>query len=142
MTEWLAEFWRALTWTEIVFGSVVIVVTMIASYGIVCIVLVKLPATYFHSDHEHHFLTDSHPLLRGVAIAAKNIFGVVLIIAGLILSLPGVPGPGLLTFFIGLMLTDIPGKRILEAKIIKRPSILAAANKLRSKYGKPEFVFD
>jgi hypothetical protein len=142
MREWLSNFWQALTWTEILVGATIMVVTFVLSYVAVSIVMIKIPANYFHSDYEHHFFSDSHPLLRAVAITVKNIFGVVLIITGIILSLPGMPGPGLLTIFIGLMLTDLPGKRVLEAKIIKRPSILAAVNNLRRRYGKPELVMD
>ena len=61
---------------------------------------------------------------------------------GIILAIPGVPGPGFLTFFIGLILPDIPGKRSLETWIIKRPSILAAVNKLRAKYDNPWLILD
>lgn len=142
MIRWLTEFWHALTWAQIVIGAALITVGFVASYVAVSIILIKIPANYFHSDYEHHFFPDSHPMLRAVAIAGKNVLGVLLIIAGIILSFPGVPGPGLLTVFIGLMLTDIPGKRVLEAKIIKRPALLSAVNKLRTRYGKPELVMD
>jgi hypothetical protein len=140
--ERVADFWRELSSAEIIGGVVIVLVTMTMSYVVVCVVLVKLPQTYFRSDHEHNFFAGRHPVLRGVAIVLKNIVGVVLILAGIVLSLPAIPGPGLLTLFIGIMLTDFPGKRTLETKIIKRPSLLAAVNKLRARYGKPEFVFD
>jgi hypothetical protein len=38
------------------------------------------------------------------------------------------PGQGVLTILIGLIMIDIPGKRPIEAKIIQRPTILAAVN--------------
>ena len=72
----------------------------------------------------------------------KNILGVLLIILGLLLSLPGVPGQGLLTILLGLIMIDIPGKRPIEAKIISRPTILAAANQLRAKYKKEPLILD
>jgi len=142
MIEWLANLWHSMTWLEFVAGVVVVIVTFAVSYVVVSIILIKIPANYFHSDYEHHFVSDRHPVFRAVAIAGKNVLGVLLIITGMILSLPAVPGPGLLTIFIGLMLTDIPGKRVLEAKIIKRPAILSAVNKLRQRYGKPALVMD
>jgi hypothetical protein len=142
MLERLSQFWHALTWTELILGLFGFIVTFVVSYIVVMIILVKMPQNYFHSDYEHHFLPDSHPLLRTVAIVVKNIVGVVVIITGIILSLPGVPGPGFLTIFIGLMITDIPGKRKLEAKIVRRPAILSSINKLRVKYDKPELVID
>ena len=52
------------------------------------------------------------------------------------------PGQGILTILIGLILMDIPGKRPLEAKLIKRPVILAAVNNFRAKYHKPPLVMD
>jgi len=58
------------------------------------------------------------------------------------LSLPGVPGQGFLTILLGLIMLDIPGKRPLEARIIKRPSILSAINKFRARYNKPPLVMD
>ena len=73
---------------------------------------------------------------------AKNIFGIFLIVLGILLSLPGVPGQGILTILLGLIMIDIPGKRPIEARIIKRPTVLAAVNKLRDRYGKPPLELD
>ena len=142
MIDRLQEFWAALTWLQILGVVGVIAVTFVVSYVVVSIVLVKLPANYFHSDYEHHLMPNSNPVLRSVVIGLKNVLGVVLILAGIALSLPGVPGPGLLTIFIGVMLTDIPGKRTLEAKMIGRPAVLSAVNKLRARYDKPPFLLE
>jgi hypothetical protein len=142
MMKWISERWTAASWTAIAIGLALFVATFVISYLVVCVVLIKLPENYFHSDYEHHLLPDSHPVLRSVAIAAKNVVGVILILAGIVLSLPGVPGPGLLTIFIGVMLTDLPGKRKLEVKLIGRPAVLGTVNKLRAKYNKPPLQID
>jgi hypothetical protein len=142
MIEWLRHFWEALTWTEILAGTGLILGGMAVSFVSVSFVLVRLPENYFHSDYEHHFLPESRPVIRTAGLIVKNVIGVFLIILGIILAIPGVPGPGFLTFFIGIILTDIPGKRVLEAKIINRPSIYSTVNKLRSKYNKPPLVMD
>ena len=142
MIEWLQQLWANASWTSIIAGTVLIVITFALSYVAVSVVLVKLPANYFRSDYEHHLMPNSHPILRTIAIGAKNLLGVILILSGIVLSFPGVPGPGLLTLFIGVMLTDIPGKRKVETKIIGRPSVLTAINKLRSRYGKPPLVLE
>jgi hypothetical protein len=81
-------------------------------------------------------------VVRWGAVILKNILGVFLIALGVILSLPGVPGQGILTILLGLIMIDIPGKRPLEARIIKRPAVLSAINKLRQRYGKPELELD
>ena len=79
---------------------------------------------------------------RWGAVILKNIFGVFLILLGIVLSLPGVPGQGILTILLGLIMLDIPGKRPLEARIIKRPAVLAAINNLRARYSKPPLLMD
>ena len=81
-------------------------------------------------------------LVRWSAVILKNVFGFILILLGVVLSLPGVPGQGILTILLGLIMLDIPGKRPLEAKIIKRPSVLSAVNRLRRRYNKPPLILD
>ena len=39
----------------------------------------------------------------------KNMAGVLLVVLGILLSLPGVPGQGILTILLGIMLLDFPG---------------------------------
>jgi hypothetical protein len=140
--EWLSEFWASLTLGKILLGAALIVVSFAVSMFVISVVMVKIPANYFHSDYEHHFLTDKHFILRWTVIVIKNIVGVVLILLGLIMAFPGVPGPGVLTILIGLIMVDIPGKRRIEALIIKRPTILSAVNGLRLKYNKPTLLLD
>jgi hypothetical protein len=142
MTERLQQFWASVTWFQIVFAAIGTVATFVISYVVVTVILVKMPANYFHSDYEHHFLSDHHPVLRSTAIAVKNVIGVLVILTGIVLSMPGVPGPGLLTIFIGIMMTDVPGKRALEVKIIHRPAVLSAINRLRARYNKPGLVLE
>jgi UPF0716 family protein affecting phage T7 exclusion len=73
-------------------------------------------------------------------VIAKNIAGGILVIAGIIMLIG--PGQGILTILIGLVLMDIPGKRPLEAKLIKRPTVLSAVNKFRARYGKMPLEVD
>jgi hypothetical protein len=58
------------------------------------------------------------------------------------MSLPGVPGQGVLTILLGIMLLDLPGKRRLEQKILKQPKVLKKINSLRQKFSKPPLVLD
>jgi H+/Cl- antiporter ClcA len=140
--EWLTQFWESLTWGRILLGAVLIVVSFVVSTFIVSVIMVKIPANYFHSDYEHHFLTDKHPILRWTVIVIKNIVGVILILLGIVMMFPGVPGPGVLTVLIGLILIDLPGKRKIEALIINRPAILNAVNNLRTRYHKEPLLID
>ena len=46
------------------------------------------------------------------------------------------PGQGLLTMLIGLLLLDFPGKRALERRVVRRPKILAFLNRMRDRRGR------
>jgi hypothetical protein len=61
---------------------------------------------------------------------------------GIVLSLPGVPGQGLLTILLGIMIMDFPGKDRLEQKLLSRPSIVNAINRLRARFDKPPLVLN
>src|SRR5215212_6307442 len=144
MIDWLKRTihgWE-FSWWQVLLGAVLFVVTFTISTAIVSFVLVKLPANYFHSSHNREFLVHRHPVLRAVGIAAKNVLGLVLVGAGIVMSLPGVPGQGVLTILLGIMLLDFPGKRSLETRIVGRPRVKGAVNALRARFGKPPLVLD
>ncbi len=140
--EWFSHFWESLTWDKIAVGVGLFILSFSISIGAIAFVMVKIPENYFSSHYERDFLPNSPFLVRWGAVILKNLLGVILIIIGIILSLPGVPGQGLLTILLGLIMLDIPGKRPLEAKIIQRPAILNTINNLRAKYNKPPLVLD
>src|SRR4051794_10237323 len=74
-------------------------------------VLIAIPATYFCEPPSHGGREDKrHVVLRWAVLIGKNLAGAVLVIAGVLLSLPGIPGPGLLLLVTGLLMVDIPGK--------------------------------
>ncbi len=139
---WLASFWDSLTLNQVLVGVGLFFLSLGVSFAAIAIVMVKLPENYFSSHYQQDFMPGSSWIVRWGVVIAKNIFGVFLIGLGIVLSLPGVPGQGILTILLGLIMIDIPGKRPLEARIIKRPTVLAAVNKLREKYGKPPFLMD
>lgn len=138
--EWLAELWASLTLGRVLVGTALFLVPLLVSVFIVAIVIVKIPANYFSSHYQQDFLLNSSWLTRWGATVAKNIAGVVLVLAGIVMLVG--PGQGILTILIGLILLDIPGKRPLEARIVKRPTVLAAVNKLRQRFEKPPLIMD
>ena len=142
MIQRLSEFWSSLTLNDLLLGVGLFLLSLILSFAAIGVVMVKIPAHYFSSHYEQDFLPGSPWLVRWSAVILKNILGVILIIIGIILSLPGVPGQGILTILLGLIMLDIPGKRPIEAKIIQRPTVLAAVNKLRARYNKPQLILD
>ena len=142
MIEWLTAQWAAISWSSLGIGVLLFVVSLAFSFAAIAIVMVKIPPHYFAEHHERDFMPDSPWLVRWGAVIAKNVVGVFLILLGIMLSLPGVPGQGILTILLGLIMVDIPGKRPLEARIVQRPTVLKAINRLRAKYDRPPLVMD
>ncbi len=138
--EWLTEVWINLTWARIGIGLALLLVSFLVSTALMAFVMVKIPENYFSSHYQQDFLPNSSWLTRWGVVVLKNAAGIVLIVAGIIMLVG--PGPGVLTILIGSILIDIPGKRPLEAKVLNRPAVLAAANSLRAKYGKPPLIMD
>ena len=123
-------------------GALLFLVTFAVSLGIVAFIMVKIPPHYFRRDHAPEFLTGRHPAIRMLGFVVKNVLGILLVILGILMSIPGVPGQGILTILLGIMLLDFPGRRSLELKLVSQPRVLKAINKLRHRFGKPELVLD
>ena len=77
----------------------------------------------------------SYSLLWLMSIIVKNIIGYTLILGGILMLV--LPGQGLFTILMGLILSNYPGKYTIEKKIISIPSILKTINWLRKKSNKP-----
>jgi len=60
----------------------------------------------------------------------------VLIVVGAALSIPGVPGQGVLTILVGLFLVDFPRRQQLERALARRAGVLPALNRLRARFGR------
>lgn len=140
--EWLSNFWASLTLGQLLIFVFFFLLSLAFSFLIIGVVMVKIPAEYFSSHYTPQFMLGKLWYVRWSAVILKNLLGVFLILLGIILSLPGVPGQGILTILLGLIMLDIPGKRPLEARIIKRPTVRDAINKLRTRFNKPPLILD
>lgn len=128
----LALFW----------GVLVFLAGFTLSMAVLVLMLIKLPATYFCGPHPPQFWADRHPVLRWTGLVVKNLLGMLLILLGMVLSVPGIPGQGLVTILIGIMLLNFPGKRRLERRLVSRPQVFRAINWLRERLGKPLLLLD
>jgi hypothetical protein len=142
MMDWFSHFYAGLTWGSVLLGVGLFLASLLISTFAVGMVMVKIPANYFSETHAREFLPGSSWHVRWGAMILKNILGVILVLLGVALSLPGVPGQGILTILLGLIMIDIPGKRPWEARIVKQPRVLSAINSLRARYEKPPLILD
>jgi hypothetical protein len=132
----------SITWQKVLLGALLFVLTFAISLAVVSFILVKIPPDYFHKDHPRELWADRPPVVRFLGLLAKNLLGVLLVALGILMSIPGVPGQGILTILLGIMLLDFPGKRDLENKLVSRPQVLKTINKLRRRFGKPNLILD
>lgn len=137
MPDFLTDFFLALTWKKVLVGVLIFLVSFFVNLGIVSVILVKLPADHFSKHRKTKFWAGPRPALHAAKVIGKNIAGVLLVALGIVLSLPGVPGQGLLTVLLGIMLLDFPGRHRLEQKLLSRPSIVNTINRLRGRFDKP-----
>ncbi len=120
-------------------AAVIFLLMFVTSLAAVCLVIVLLPEPHL-VDERPRLLADKPPLIRWAAIVAKNVLGLIVVAVGVVLCIPGIPGQGLLTILIGLMLLDIPGKRRLIHFLVRRPGVLRTLNWLRARFGRPPLV--
>jgi hypothetical protein len=114
-------------------------VTFLGTLLVLPIVVTWIPADYFVRDQRqgrHRDGTSTVPhLLR---LVGKNLLGMVFVLMGVALLV--LPGQGILTILLGLMLMNFPGKYALERRLVQQPAVLGAINWLRAKAHQPALV--
>ena len=96
-----------------------------------------IPSDYFIQKNNSEFRSN-YPIFWLISIIIKNLIGYTLIIGGILMLV--LPGQGLFTIFIGLMLSNYPGKFYIERKFIAIPSVLKTINWLRKKSNTPSII--
>tara|TARA_B100000945_G_scaffold62815_1_gene46823 strand:- start:394 stop:816 length:423 start_codon:yes stop_codon:yes gene_type:complete len=77
----------------------------------------------------------SYSFIWLISVIVKNLIGYTLILGGLLMLV--LPGQGLFTILMGLVLSNYPGKYNIERRFISIPSVLKTVNWLRKKSNKP-----
>jgi hypothetical protein len=114
-------------------GSVVMFVLSVVG---VPFFLARLPADYYsRRERERLGLERTNRPLRTLLRIGKNALGVLLVVLGIFMLV--LPGQGLLTLLVGIMLVDFPGKYRFERRILSSPRVLRLVNALRKRSGKP-----
>jgi hypothetical protein len=130
---------RTLGWKSAIAISIAL---GLLSSALAVAIVVRWPSDQFKGEAAAPFWAHRHPVIRVVGLVGKNIAGYATVALGIVLALPGVPGQGLLLILIGLTLLNFPGKRRLERRLIRRPSILRGINRVRAKLHHPPLEID
>ena len=132
----LHEHLAAISWL-----AVFSVFVFVGSLLFVPWLVVRIPQDYFASDpRPRTIFADRHPVLRWTALIIKNLVGGLLVLAGIAMLV--LPGQGVLTIMLGVMLLDFPGKHRLERRIIRLPPVRNSVNWLRRKANAPPLQLD
>ncbi len=136
MIEWIQTHETVLLWL-----TAASIITFMATLIAVPLLVVRIPSNYFaHSERHWMSLTDHHPLVRGVLLTGKNVIGYVFIVVGIAMLV--IPGPGVLTILIGIMLLNLPGKYRLERWVVSRRPVIRSINWLRRRAGRRPLVLE
>ncbi|TNE78064.1 MAG: hypothetical protein EP334_05675 [Gammaproteobacteria bacterium] len=131
MLDWLSEHQTLLTWLSVI-SLVTFIISLLALPWLVSLI----PADYFHHSSRHPApLKKRHPLIRLLLLFGKNLLGLVLLCGGILMLF--LPGQGLLTIAVGMLLLDYPGKFHLERRVVGHPTVLKGLNWLRGKRNQP-----
>ncbi len=115
-------------------GVFVAITVFIVTLAAIPVVITLLPCDYFLRSKRATTDQQQLSITRLLLIVVKNILGVLLIVAGIMMLV--LPGQGLLTILLGLMLTNFPGKYALEKKLVETKSVFRSINWIRRKAGK------
>jgi hypothetical protein len=101
----------------------------------------RLPADYFclHRDRPS-LLHVENPSLRKLLKVGKNLLGALLLLAGIAMLL--LPGQGIITILVSLVLLDFPGKRRFLSRLVARPHVAKTLNGIRRRRGEPPLELD
>jgi uncharacterized membrane protein SpoIIM required for sporulation len=116
--------------------GVVSIVMFVASVLGVPYFLARLPADYYsRREKKARGLETTKRPLRTLGVILKNALGALLVLFGVAMLV--LPGQGVLTLLVGLLLLDFPGKYRFERALIGSPRVLRVVNALRRRWKRP-----
>jgi len=121
-----------------------IYIVWLGTFSLIIFIFSLLSLKWLVSFIPYDYFTNNSPsklkseffLIWIMLMIVKNIIGYILIVGGILMLV--LPGQGLFTILIGLMLSNYPGKFYIEKRFIAIPSILKMINWLRKKTNTPK----
>jgi len=129
MIEWIQSHEVIVWWLLVSSGT-----TFVVSLILVPMLVVRIPSDYFTHEKRHTKRPEKYPpVIRIIVLIIKNLIGLVLVLAGILMLV--LPGQGLFTVVVGIMMMNFPGKYRLERWIVERGPVLRSINWLRRRAG-------
>jgi len=113
------------------------IATFVGTLIIIPILIVRIPADYFKrkKQKQKSCNKNQYAFICFIGLVFKNLFGALFVLAGLAMLF--LPGQGLITILIGIMILNFPGKFALQLRIVQQPTVLGAINWIRMKANQP-----
>lgn len=111
------------------------IVLIVVSIMLIPKIIAQIPSNYFaatkrsNQNRQFSFRTTAMTCI-------KNLFGIFLIASGTLMLL--LPGQGILTILLGILISDFPGKYKFEQYLVSKPAILNSLNWIRRKQNVPD----
>lgn len=133
MTEFTEIFgWARNNGTVLWTVSIVSLVTFVGTLAAIPFFVARIPEDYLiRKEGTSRYYYVSHPALHHIFLIVKNLLGIIFILAGAVMVF--IPGQGIITMLIGVMLMDFPGKRRLALGIVKQQKVLKTLNWIRAR---------
>ena len=114
--------------------SIISAVSLVVCLGLLPWLVVRLPEDYFARVRRDPEWVD-RSLARKLLSIVRCLVGLTFVFVGAILVL--LPGQGLLTILVGVLVAEFPGKFRLERNLARRPGVRAALDRIRAAFGRP-----
>jgi len=94
--------------------------------------VIQMPEDSFSNANRQNWLDRKPAMVRIPLLILKNLLALVLILLGVAMLV--LPGQGILSILLGVMLADFPGKLKLQQWILAQPKVMESLNWLRRKF--------
>ena len=135
----MIEWWQEHRDLADVIGLVAILISVLGVL-LVPILISVIPTDYFAKPEPPPSRWKvEHRQLRRLLAVLKNLIGIVFVLLGVAMLV--LPGQGILTILLGVMMVDFPVKRRLELWLVSRPRVRVAVNWIRTRSGRAPLEF-
>ncbi|MCD6150532.1 MAG: hypothetical protein J7J70_02600 [Deltaproteobacteria bacterium] len=126
------EAHESLFWWLTISSALAFIGTLI----VVPLLLIRMPADYFTRQRPYYH--GRHPIIHWIILISKNLFGIIFLLAGIVMLF--LPGQGIITIMLAISLLNFPEKRYLERQFISLPRVLSTINNIRRRADQPPLI--
>jgi hypothetical protein len=126
------SLWGGIPWTRVTEWLLAAFVIFVVFYVLAGAIFVALPRDAFVRMSRES---------SGIAVprVVQKSAGAILVVLGLFLSLPGIPGPGFVFVILGLAFLGVLEPKTLVRLLVRNARLMERIDRLRKRFGQPPF---